>query len=92
VLLGRWGAVGTASDLCLLLLLYPDPLQCLPELIGARGWGDQVSFQCLAEHQDLDGKGNRKHRPGHQDPDGVGRHAAYFLTPSWGVVLCCPFI
>ena len=75
-----------------LLLLCPDPFQCLPELVGTGGWGDEVPFQGTDELQDLEGKGNRKDRPGHQDPERVGHHAAYFLTPSWGVVPCCPFI
>jgi (S)-ureidoglycine aminohydrolase len=35
---------------------------------------------------------NGKHRPGHEHPERVDRHAAYFLTPSWGVVPVCPFI
>ena len=49
------------------LLLCPDPFQSLPELVGAGGWGVWVQFQCLAELQDLEGKCNRKDRPGHQD-------------------------
>jgi len=47
--------------------MLTDSLQDLPELISAGGWGLWVPFQCLAELQDLEGKGNRKDRPGHQD-------------------------
>ena len=49
------------------MLLGPDPLQSLPELVGTGGWGDYVPFQGTAELQDLEGKGNRKDGPGHQD-------------------------
>ena len=43
-------------------------LQGLPELIGAGGCDEQVLFQGPAELPELEGKGNRKERPGHHDP------------------------
>ena len=35
---------------------------------------------------------NRKDRPGHQHPEGVGHHAAYFLLPSRPEVSRCPSV
>ena len=75
-----------------MLTLLPNPLQCLPKEFGL-GWdAQQVLWELGSETPEPNSSSNGKHRPGHQHPQGIGRHAAYFLTPSWDVVPCCPFI
>ena len=75
-----------------LLLLLPDPLQVLPKAFGSGWHAQEVPAQQGGDTPELESSANGKYRPGNQVPERVARHAAYFLTPSWGVVPCCPFI
>ena len=77
------GIPSSGSPFRALLLPFPDPLQGLPELNGAGGSESEVPFQGTAELPELQGKGNRKDRPGHQDPLRVGHQC----LPVPGVVI-----
>ena len=75
------GIPSSASPFRLFVRPCPDPFQRLPELSGAGGSGREVAFQGTAELPELQGKGNRKHCPGNQDPFRVGHQC--LLMPGW---------
>ena len=55
-------------------LACPDPLQGLPELIGAGDPAQSAPAENRGNPPELDPSGKREDRPGHQGPQGISDH------------------